>query len=125
MDNQLNWNVVTDIIPHHQIFSFLKEIHTNNYRLLWYDFFVIIPGKSTMPSMLFDEDFSDSKMSNLELIGLTFLDTYNLDKLKDHFLTSIKESSLVDYIYIYQEALKYLNWEETDAYIGYEFVYQK
>ena len=124
MSTPFNTTVITEIIPHHQVFSFLKEAHVNNYRLLWYDFFVIIPWKNTMPSMSLDVDFSDSKLSNLELIGLTFIDIFDTSKLRDHLEESIKISTLVDYIKIYQNALDYLNWDKTDAYIGYEFVYR-
>lgn len=106
-------------IEYNKLIEFLGSFDVNQ-RLLWYDFFIIIPNKATLPFMSLSRNFSDSILSNSELIAFVLEDVKNKDLIISEFCSWPHRE---DSEWIINEWVKYLNWAHTDAIVWYEFVF--
>lgn len=98
---------------------FLFWLYEKGSKLLGYDFFIYSPSLWILPDITLSENFSDSTFSDLERIWMSLLNILDIDSIKNE-LTSMNRDELTPLL---EWGLKYLNGEETDVIVWYEFVY--
>ncbi len=116
---------------------FIKSQYQKWEILFWYEFFIIIPWEATLPIPELFFEIQDLKMNSLERVWLALLELLDAENIKETLSTHLSSLSITSrsedsknqntekdkYIYWYQEWLKYMEWKESKAIVGCEFMY--
>lgn len=131
-----SWDI--ELIPFHDASLFLKDQYKNWKVLFWYEFFIVIPWKVTLPLPELFFEIQNPKMTSIERTWLALLELIDLSNvnniLKKHVkdITSkkwaerLKKNWLIpeEYLFWYNEWLKYMNWKKTDGVVALEFIFE-
>lgn len=113
----INW---VSLISLDEVVIFLVQNLFLKKKLIGYDFFTYIPTDWLLPCVELSDNFSESNLSEEEKIWKVLIKVFNKVNLHNYYQALNREDLLV----FHEEWIRYLDWKETNAIIGCEFIYQ-